>query len=339
MECYMPRRARLDAPGVLHHVIIRGIERQSIFWDNNDRENLLDRLGKLLSLTNTPCYAWAFLPNHAHFLLRSGISGLSNLMRRLLTGYAIYFNHRHDRHGQLFQNRYKSIICQEDAYLKELVRYIHLNLFRAKIVKDIFDLDEYSYCGHGALMGKRKVQWQDTEYILSHFGRYENEARRSYFSYMQAGIGQGRRPELVGGGVIRSVGGWAEVKKIKQKGQDRLKGDERILGDQDFVTDILSEANEKLNRQNILKKLGYDLEKLEQRVTDIYKIDRDEWCSRGRHKIRSEARSLFCYWAVRELGITGTCLATRLGMSQPGIIYAVTRGERIAKEKNYKLLE
>src|SRR4030042_6721072 len=119
----MPRLARLDAPGVLHHVIIRGIERRNIFKDNKDRDNLLERLATLLSETQTACYAWALLPNHAHFLFRTGKVGLSPLMRRLLTGYAASFNRRHKRHGQLFQNRYKSINCQEEVYLKELVRY------------------------------------------------------------------------------------------------------------------------------------------------------------------------------------------------------------------------
>jgi len=132
----MPRLARLDAPGVLHHIIIRGIERRKIFRDNKDRNNFIDRLSDLLPATQTTCYAWAFIPNHAHFLFRSS-GKISTLMRRLLTGYAIYFNKRHKRHGQLFQNRYKSIICQEDMYFRELVRYIHLNPLRAKIVSDI----------------------------------------------------------------------------------------------------------------------------------------------------------------------------------------------------------
>ena len=129
----MPRLARLDAPDVVHHVIIRGIERKKIFRDDKDRHNFIARLEELLPATNTACYAWALLSNHAHFLLRSGDAGLSNLMSRLLTGHAVQFNRRHRRHGQLFQNRYKSIICQEDAYLLELVRYIHLNPLRAKI--------------------------------------------------------------------------------------------------------------------------------------------------------------------------------------------------------------
>ena len=132
----MPRLARLDAPGVIHHVIIRGIERRMIFRDNKDRKDMIDRLADLLPATKTCCYSWAFLFNHAHFLFRSGGQGLSTFMQRLLTGYAMRFNRRHRRHGQLFQNRYKSIICQEDIYLKELVRYIHLNPLRPKIVSE-----------------------------------------------------------------------------------------------------------------------------------------------------------------------------------------------------------
>ena len=113
----MPRQARLDAPGVLHHIMIRGIERRKIFISDRDRKDFLERLARLLAETETDCYAWAFLPNHAHFLFRTGLTPLATVMRRLLTGYAVSFNSRHKRYGQLFQNRYKSIVCQEDAYL------------------------------------------------------------------------------------------------------------------------------------------------------------------------------------------------------------------------------
>ena len=133
----MPRLARLDAPGVLHHIMIRGIERRKIFRSNKDRDDFIERLSIILPESNTYCYAWALLSNHAHFLFRSGEAGISKVMRRLLTGYAVTFNHKYKRHGQLFQNRYKSIICQEDTYLRELVRYIHLNPLRAKLVSDI----------------------------------------------------------------------------------------------------------------------------------------------------------------------------------------------------------
>jgi REP element-mobilizing transposase RayT len=112
----MPRAARLDAPGVLHHVIVRGIERRAIFRDTRDREDFLGRLSRLLPATGIACYAWALLPNHTHMLLRTAEASIATLMRRRLTGYAVAFNRRHKRIGHLFQNRYKSIVCQEEEY-------------------------------------------------------------------------------------------------------------------------------------------------------------------------------------------------------------------------------
>ena len=235
-------------------------------------------------------------------------------MRRLLTGYAIYFNRKYRRHGQLFQNRYKSIICQEDIYFKELVRYIHLNPLRARMISDIKELNKYPYSGHSVLMGRKKRKWQDTKYVLSSFGK--KDSRKNYLFYVKKGIDQGRRPELVGGGMVRSIGGWSAVKRLRLKGQDRVKGDERILGDGEFVTALLSEANEKFERGYELKRLGYDLKKISQKVSKIYDIKIEEIYSRSRRKARVQARDLLCYWAVRELGISCTDLARRLEMSQ-----------------------
>ena len=163
----MPRKARIDAPGALHHIIIRGIERKAIFKDGSDRANFLDRLSALVSESKTACYGWALMTNHAHLLLKTGLSPVATVMRRLLTGYAVSFNRRHRRHGQLFQNRYKSFLCEQDLYLKELVRYIHLNPLRAKMVKDLKELKSYPYCGHGALLGKVKNDWQDRANMCS----------------------------------------------------------------------------------------------------------------------------------------------------------------------------
>ncbi len=333
----MPRLARLDAPGVLHHVIIRGIERRNIFEDNEDRDNLLNRLGELLPVTNTACYAWATLSNHAHFLLRTGTTGLSIVMKRLLTGYVVSFNRRHLRHGPLFQNRFKSIVCQEESYLRELVRYIHLNPLRAGIVSDLEGLKIYKYCGHSALMGKRSCKWMDTKYVLSCFGKRLTKARSRYHSYVEEGVVLGSRPELVGGGLIRSLGGWEAVKKMRINGRERIKGDQRILGDSGFVTDVLKEADEKFERYYEMKRLGYDLDTIEERVCEIYRIGREDIYSRSRVKVNSDARALFCFWAVRELGYGQRDLARRLGMTQPGVGYAVIKGEAISKSNNYQI--
>ena len=161
----MPRRARLDAPGTLHHVIVRGIEKGRIVNDVADRKNFVNRLGALAAGTKTSIYAWALMPNHAHLLLRSAEVGLSGFMRKLLTGYAISYNRRHRRWGYLFQNRFKSIVCEENAYFTELVRYIHLNPLRAKLVKNLSQLDCYRWSGHSVLMGKIENEWQDRDVV------------------------------------------------------------------------------------------------------------------------------------------------------------------------------
>ena len=171
----MPRKARLDAPGTLHHVIIRGIERRRIVDNKTDRQDFVSRMGEIALDTETSICAWSLMTNHAHILLRSGPAGLSTFMRRLLTGYAISYNLRHSRHGHLFQNRFKSIVCEEDAYFKELVRYIHLNPLRAKLVASLAELERYPWCGHSVLLGKINNDWQDSDYVLKWFGGNQKE--------------------------------------------------------------------------------------------------------------------------------------------------------------------
>ena len=181
----MPRKARLDAPGTLHHVIIRGIERRPIVDDDKDRDNFVSRLGDLAAETETGIFAWTLMTNHAHILIKSGSLGLPNFMRSLLTGHAITYNLRHRRHGHLFQNRYKSIVCEVDPYFKELVRYIHLNPIRANMVQAMKDLDRYRWSGHGAIVGKVDYAWMDCDYVLRWFGGTVREARISYRKFVK----------------------------------------------------------------------------------------------------------------------------------------------------------
>ncbi len=318
--------------------MIRGIERRKIFREDSDKDDLLERLSVILPETNTSCYAWALMSNHAHFLFRSGDAGISKVMRRLLTGYAIFFNRKYKRHGQLFQNRYKSIICQEDNYLLELVRYIHLNPLRAKLVSGITELGKYPYSGHSAIINNKERDWQDVKYVLMYFARSYSKARKEYADFVKEGIEKGRRPELVGGGMIRSLGGWTEVKKNPLKIKERIKSDERILGDSDFITQVLSDADEKLDRRYRLKSQGYDIPKVEKRVVEIFGIEKKDLYSGSRKDKISKARSVFCYWCVRELGESMTDIAKYLGISQPAVGYAVDRGEIIVREKKIELV-
>lgn len=334
----MPRSARLDAPGVMHHIMVRGIERRKIFLDDKDREDFLSRMERLLPATKTSCFAWAFMPNHAHFLLRTGSTSIATLMSRLLTGYAVSFNFRHKRSGKLFQNRYKSILCQEDAYLTELVRYIHLNPVRAGLVKGLAELSRYAYSGHSVLLGTRRREWQDTDYVLNYFGKQRYSARRHYEAFVEEGFDQGRREELAGGGLIRSLGGWRAIKASELKGAF-IRSDERILGDGDFVEEILSEAKESFERKYAIKRQGYDLDKIASRVAEICAVDVNDIFSRQKHSTKVRARSLLCYWASNELGISHAELAKRIGISPPGVGYSVERGKLIAQENGYQLLD
>ncbi len=332
----MPRTARIDAPGALHHIICRGIERRQIFQDNADRNNFINRLSTILKQTSTYCYAWALIPNHFHLLLRTGKEPIATVMRRLLTGYAVSYNRRHRRSGHLFQNRYKSILCQEDPYLLELVRYLHLNPLRAGVVSSLKELDRYPYSGHSRLMGKIKDQWQDVDTVLALFGKKRYAAQKKYREFVEKGILGGKKPELTGGGLIRSVGGWGVLKSMRRM-DVHFKSDERILGDSDFVDTVLQDAAEKMERKYRLKATGYDFNTLVERVSGIFKIEVKQLLSPSKQLERVMARSVLSYWAVRELGISGTAVGERLGLSQSAVSRAVQRGERLVSEHHLSL--
>ena len=199
----MPRTARLDTPGLLHHVMLRGIERRKIFRDNKDRDNFIERLSFLLPETKTQCYA--------------------------------------------------------------------------------------------------------------------------------------RRPELVGGGLIRSIGGWDEIKKIRLTGQDRIKSDQRILGESNFVMEVLSESEERLAYRYELRGRGFNYEKAVERVSLLFALEEEYITGKGRQQDRVRARDLLCYWCAIKLGISMTELTKKLDLTLAAVSFAVKRGEKIAKEGNFIL--
>ena len=151
----MPRRPRDDAPGVAHHVMVRGIERRLIFSDDADCEDFLRRLARLVTGLGFVCFAWTLMPNHVHLVVRSGAVRISRLMARLGTGYARYFNERHGRVGHLFQNRFRSRRVADDADLMGLVLYVVRNPLEAGLVSDAGELERFPWCGLGALLGRR----------------------------------------------------------------------------------------------------------------------------------------------------------------------------------------
>jgi REP element-mobilizing transposase RayT len=320
----MPRQARIDGAGALHHIIIRGIDRRVIFGDDQDRGAFLERLSRLLTETQTPCYAWALMTNHVHLLLRTGNAPVASIMRRLLTGYAMSFNRRHRHHGHLFQNRYKSILCEEHRYLRQLVVYIHLNPLRAGVVADVAELKDYPYTGHSALMGRVERAWQDTEYVLAVFGRRVSEARGMLDRHVAKWAKKGSRPELTGGGLIRSAGGWSAVKEAYREGI-RLASDERLLGSSEFVENTLREAGEALDRRARLQRIGMGLPELVGAVCRWLGVDEMELTCATKRAAVAQARGLIGYLATREFSIPGSDVARRLHQDRSTVSRAVQR--------------
>ncbi len=333
----MPRQSRIDFPGALHHIMARGIEKRLIFNDNADRTNFIKRLGDVLQDTQTICLAWVLMPNHFHLLLKTDQTTISTFMRRLMTGYATWFNTRHQRSGHLFQNRFKSILCQEDTYLLELVRYIHLNPLRAMQIKDYHELCQHPYCGHGVLLGNIAHDWQDTAAVLTLFGKRSAAAKRQYSKFVEKGIAQGTRSDLTGGGLIRSIGGWAALKAMRQANIHQ-KSDERILGDGTFVESTLSASNESIEKKYLLLSRGYTLDDVVNRVSVTLNVKPQVVWASGRHRKTVEARSLMCFWAVRKLGLSMSEIARKLNYSVATVSLSVARGEKIASTKNLSLI-
>ena len=162
-------------------------------------------------------------------------------------------------------------------------------------------------------------------------------ARQRYHEFVEKGISVGRRKDLTGGGLIRSMGGWAAVKSMRNAKMFE-KSDERILGDGNFVDQVLSVAEEQMEQKNLLITKGYNLKTIAERVCSVMNLEPPEIWKIGKARRRVAARSLLCFWAVRELGISMTVLSRRLNLSLSGVSQSVARGEKLVEINDYKLL-
>ena len=325
----MPRKARLDAPGALHHIMVRGINKSAIFDDDQDRRKFLERLAENIGAAKCSIYAWVLMTNHVHLLFKSGGKGISTVMRKQLTWYAQYYNRRHHRTGHLFENRYKSILCDEDNYLLALIRYIHLNPVRAGMVQTPEELDRYPWSGHSAVMGKRDHPWMDTEYVLLQFNDTRKRARNAYREFVQEGIGMGRQPQLTGGGLIRSLGGWSQVQSAQGKAP-KTEYDERILGSGDFVTAVFKEAEAKQVRQLKIRRAGTTIKNIIEKECKAARISDQELKNGSKRKVVSTVRTIIARRSADELGLTSAEIARHLGVCTSTITRALARVEGAA---------
>jgi REP element-mobilizing transposase RayT len=315
----MPRKARVDIPGQLYHITARVVDRCQLFLDDQDRESFLSRFSTLLIDTDTRCLAWALMSSHIHLLLRPGSAGLATFMRRLLTGHAVAFNQRHRRVGHLFQNRYHSILCEEDSYLLPLIRYIHLNPLQAGITPDLETLDCFPWCGHAVLMGNRRLAGQQMGEVLAYFGKKEKQSRRRYRGFLADGVDSSRKagsPAIGKQDLIRSLG--------FETGS--CCDDDQVLGSHSFAEKILSEETEKSSAR-----IG--LQELMEKVAQEFSTTIVDLRSRNRTKDLSDARALICHLAISYLKIPGAEVARQLGQVRSSVTRAVRRGAELVEGK------
>jgi hypothetical protein len=237
------------------------------------------------------------------------------MMRRLMTGHAVTYNLRYKRQGHLFQNRYKSIVVEEETYFLELVRYIHLNPVRAGVVKTLEELASYPYSGHAVLMGHRDYSAQDIDTVLTRFSGRRKAGMSGYIRFVADGFDQGRREELCGGGSIRSAGGLRN--RMESNLEERELSDERILGSGEFVASVLQDSDASESK-------GYvSVEETLKEVAEQSGVSPEQILGASRSREVSCARRQFYYEAHQRAGATKSMLGRLTGRSHVAVRQAI----------------
>ena len=266
----MARRPRVHFPNALYHVIARGNQRQDIFFDEKDYQRYLSYLSGYQTRYSFHLYAYALMPNHVHLLLEVEATPLSKIMQALQFRYTRYFNTRYGKVGHLFQGRYKAILCDKDAYLLELIRYIHLNPIRSNLVRD---LERYRWVSHQSYLGRERDDLIDEDLILSQFGRTKSVARRRYNDFIREGLNLDHQAK------------YYEVK------------DQRFLGEEEFLERIESK---KVTDETVLFEIP--LEDIVMEVGKTVGITRERIHSLSRDRRGALGRSLVAYVARKLSG-------------------------------------
>ena len=318
----MPRKARVDIPGCLYHVIARGNERGKIFRDESDYIEFLSRLSRYLKETGQKCLAWACIPNHFHLLILRGKRPLSDLMRRQMTAYVVYFNRKYKRVGHLFQDRYKAILCQEEKYLLEAAAYIHLNPLRAGLVKRYEDLERYKWCGHSEVTKGAKNSLIDRDYLLSHFNERASAPAAKYKVFVEERADKYKAGQYSGGGLMKSAGGLGGV--LGRKAGEKEFYDDRILGDGNFVEAVLkgigaAETGD-IGREEVLK----ETRRISGGNTDLI-------FNGGRMRVAAKIRAVYCFLSREKRGLKGTDLMCELKLSSGAISGLCRKGRELVE--------
>jgi REP element-mobilizing transposase RayT len=322
-EVNMPQMARLESPGALAHIMARGIDGCNIFRAVADREEFLTRFSVLIKDVGYKCLAWCLMDNHYHLFLRCSENPMSRLMRPLNSAYARWYNKKYERKGYLFQDRFKSVLCQDMDYAKQLIRYIHLNPVRAQKVPSLAALKGWPWCGHAFLIGDKGALgkgFQDRTEALRRFSTSENKAIRSYLAYLEEGID----PENA-----RNTGLLERTETVEITGAH--KGWPAVIGDPEFVREAMEAHRIGMQRKHRKADYHYVLAAIEKDVSKKYVLKPGELLERGRRNARAEARAIFCFRAHHDELIPFSVIARYLRITIPPASLLYRQGRAIAE--------
>jgi len=255
----MARKPRIHFPSAVYHVILRGNAGDPIFFSDQDRYRLYLIFQYAVERFDIRIHAFCLMRNHIHLVVQTGDIPLSRIMQNISLRFTKWINYSQSRTGHLFQGRYKALLIDADAYLLELVRYIHLNPVRAGIVAAA---DEYPWSGHDAYLGTEQLPWLTTNHVLSMFSMDAEQARKAYNSFVQDGVGEGKRSVLHSG---------------------TCEG--RILGSDVFTDEILSMVDQKSEQE-------YSMSEVIATVCSHFHISEEKLKAAGKARPMTEARAI-----------------------------------------------
>jgi REP element-mobilizing transposase RayT len=302
----MARKLRIEFEGAFYHVIIRGNQRQNVFLEEKDFLKYLEFLCDYKDRYGFRVYGYVFMGNHVHLLLETGQVPLSRVLQGINQRFTMYFNWRYGTVGHLFQGRYKAILCDKDAYLFRLVKYLHYNPVRAGMVRQP---EEYRWSSHRAYLGLNRDELVDTGLVLRMFSEDLKRGRRLYREYMR------KEEKISKGEVYRTV-------------------DQRILGDEEFVKRVRERFKNEVTAAR--RKLGVSLGQIAKGIEEIFGIRLGELRERGKHRGVMEGRRLFSL-AGREYGYKGKEIADFLG-KDPAAVTGYLKGSQSLRAKIEKLI-
>jgi putative transposase len=317
----MPRKARLTVTGAIHHIMSRGNAGMQIFVDDEDRRFFLSVLENLLKKNGYLLYAWCLMDNHYHILIRINENPLGSFMRLLNGRYAQYFRKKSKTRGYLFQDRYKSIVTQDQNYIEELVRYIHLNPIRAGICAGMRELDRFPWCGHSVIIGNRSLKSQNTTDVLKRFDCNKKEAIEKYREFLINGLE--KEPEF-----YRSV-------RSANKGSENIHNTGSwVIGNREFVAKALAAQNAQQIRFARYAKECIDIEEIIGKIVPAMNCSKEEITRRGRNDSRSKARKMCAYILNHHYAIPVIQIARYFKISSPAVSMMIREGEKLHNGEN-----